>query len=152
MMLFREARTDDIDALAPHMRAIDALECKLVGGHEPREALENALDVSSRAKAWEVGGVVQCLYGCAPVSFLSDEASIWLLGRDSIKEHARAFLKVSKGEVEDVSLGFERLFNVVHAHNRLSIRWLKWLGFAFGEGIEVQGHPFLPFELARGNA
>ena len=44
---------------------------------------------------------------------------------------------------------FPVLRNVVDARYAEAIRWLRWLGFRFGEpvNIGVAGLPFLPFQM-----
>lgn len=147
--LFRSPHADDVRDLAANMRAIDQLECAVAHGHSPLEALESSIDHSAWTKVCEVDGDVQCLFGVGAFSLLSDDGTPWFLGRAGVERHARQFVLHSKRYVEEMHADYERLANIVHADNALSIRWLKWLGFQFDEGVCVRGHTFLPFHRER---
>lgn len=147
---FRAPTPKDVAQLARTMRPIDALECRCVGGHEPEEALEEAVSASLWCYAAEVAGDVACMFGVAPGSLLDDEAAPWLLSADGIERHGRQVLAHARPFIERMRGDYERLYNVVHADNRAAIRFLRWGGFSFlDDALCYGGEPFWGFEMRR---
>lgn len=89
------------------------------------------------------------MFGVVPVSAITGDGLVWLIGTDDIEAHTRAFLMASRAEVALLLEAYSRLFNLIDADNTVSIRWLKWLGFSFFPAIPLNGWPFLPFEVKR---
>lgn len=146
---FRPPTESDLDYLAANMREMDRLECRIVGGHAPREALMDGVASSVWSLVAEVEGRVVCVFGVAPSDLLGDEAAPWMLCADGIEHNARAMLACSGRFLGEMRGQFETLANVVHADNRSAIRYLKWCGFKFGEPFQIEGEAFLPFEMKR---
>lgn len=148
-VVFRPPTPSDLDALAREMRAIDRKECELVAGLPPREALEECVSGAANATVAEVDGRVVCVFGYSEASFLGGDGYPWMLCGEGIERHARTLLTCAPRFVGEMQAQCERLSNVVHAHNRAAIRFLKWCGFSFGESLTVKGEPFLHFEWRR---
>lgn len=142
---FRHPTASDLAMLAQTMRGVDVLECHVVGGHMPLEALEEGVAGSLWAYVAEVEGEVVCAFGVASEGLLSEEGAPWMLCAEGIERHARAVLLHAGRYVARMQETFERLHNVVHADNRSAIRFLKWCGFKMGERFEMSGEPFLGF-------
>lgn len=151
-VIFRPPTPSDLDALAASMRAMDRKECAIISGLSPREALEEGVANSPNATVAEIDGQVVCAFGCADASFLGGDGYPWLLCAEGIERHARTMLTCAPRFVGEMRGERERLSNVVHADNRSAIRFLRWLGFMFGEVFHVKGEPFLPFEWTRAEA
>lgn len=147
MIIFRPPTQADIAHVAAHMRPMDALECEIVGGKAPKEALEESVACSEWAFAADIEGEVICIFGISRESLLSDEGAPWMLGTEGVERNARIVLRCSVSFRDRMKAEFEHLSNIVHAHNRTAIRYLKWCGFEFGEEIIVKGEPFLPFSM-----
>lgn len=147
MIVIRPPTERDIVTLAANMREIDALECRVVGEHEPIDALREGVRESSWSYAVEVDGELICIFGLAPFSLLSDEASPWLLCAEGIERHARTVVTYANLYKPRMLAEFSFLANVVHASNRSAIRFLRWCGFSFGDQIEIGGEPFLKFTM-----
>lgn len=148
-MKFRPPTEADMDALAANMREIDQDECRLVGGMEPREALGESVGHALWAYAAEIDGEVVCIFGLSQDGLLAEEAYPWMLAANGIERHARTLLRLTPIYLARMQGEAERLYNIVHAHNRRAIRYLTWCGFTFGEGFDVRGAPFLPFEMKK---
>lgn len=146
---FRPPTESDLDALAANMRAIDVKECEIISGLSPREALAEGVAGSPSVTVAEVDGRVVCAFGVAEASFLGGDGYPWLLCAEGIERHARIMLTCAPRFVGEMQGACERLSNVVHADNRSAIRFLRWLGFSFGEMFHVKGEPFLPFHWER---
>jgi hypothetical protein len=135
----------DLDLLAEDMRPMDALECRLVAGLSPRDALSQCCERSARSTVAEIGGRIVCAFGVSE-AFLIDEGYPWLLCANGIERYARAMLSHAPVFVEGMRSDYQRLSNVVHAHNKSAIRFLRWLGFVFTDEMTVKGEPFMAFE------
>lgn len=145
MIIFRPPTEADIAHVAEHMREMDKRECRVLGDSEPLEALRHGVEISLWSYAAEVDGRTIAIFGVSGQGLVSEDGSPWLLSIDGIERYARAVLIGSKIYRARMREDFETLSNYVHAHNRNSIRYLKWCGFEFGEEIMVEGEPFLPF-------
>ena len=145
----RAPTPDDIEAVAADMRPIDRLEAKLVGGLEPKAALEASVNRSQWAYAAIADGQPQCIFGVSTLtdSLLGDDGAPWMLGANSLCRHARALLIVSRPQIVRMRSEYQRLLTIVHADNHQAIRWLKWLGFSMGEVFQFKAAPFRKFEM-----
>ena len=68
----------------------------------------------------------------------------WLLGTDLVDRHAVPFLRNCRGALDEMQRGFLLLRNLIDSRNRLSIRWLIWLGFTLEPPVP-HGPDRLPF-------
>lgn len=138
-------------AVAGRLRAADRDEAWALGRHSPVEAVVRSCAVSAEAWAFLADGVPLAVFGVAPCPGHPGVASPWLLGADGVERHARPFLALGRPFVARWLLEHGRLYNVVDARNRRSIRWLRRLGFAFHPAVPVGPDriPFLPFEMRR---
>lgn len=147
MIIVRPPTQSDIKAVAANMRPMDALECRVVGGCEPLEALREGVAESIWSYAVEVDDTVICVFGIASDGLMGENGCPWLLAVNGFERHARTILTISKSHLIRMREEFETLANWVHAHNRNAIRYLKFLGFEFGEETIINGEPFLPFSM-----
>lgn len=132
------AAPEHIMAIAVAMRDEDRREVWASHRHTPGEALQRALIRSELAWTCFVRGVPAFMWGVARKgSLISETGAPWLLGTNAILDVRREFLKQSRAYVERMQERFSRLENHVHAGNRLSIRWLKWCGFALDDIPEL---------------
>ena len=145
----RPARPEDMDLLAPNLREIDCREVWALSRLGPREALGRSLECS--VKAWTAltqGRIIQ-MWGVSRLGGLMGfVGSPWLLASDILErpEVAREFIRQSRPYARELEEGFDRLTNLVHAGNRLAIRWLEWLGFSLAPGeIKINGECFYLF-------
>jgi len=136
------------DAALLELRAADRAEVAALSGRDPREALAESVERSAMAWAGLADGRLVCLFGVVPASLAGVTGVPWLLGSDDVCAYSRAFLRRNRAYVSAMLGEFPVLRNVVDARNEVSIRWLRWLGFTFGEAcpLGVAGLPFIPFE------
>ena len=130
--------------IAANMREADRAEVWAAGHRTPREALKRAMDLSAEAWLGYADNVPAVAWGVAPASLLGETGVPWLLGTEAIERHPLAFLRRCAGALDDLQRGFLVLRNLVDARNRLSIRWLGWLGFTIEPPIP-HGPDRLPF-------
>lgn len=126
----RLARISDLADLAPRLRAADVEEIRAIANLEPYAALRASFMWSVPSWTGIVGGELVCMFGVTPHWPLArGVGQPWLLGSDAIERHAVAFLRCSRPCLRDMLKAFRRLENFIDARNRVSIRWLEWLGF-----------------------
>jgi hypothetical protein len=142
----------DADALllADRLRPMDRLEQRCMEpDRTPRESLLNLAQRSRRARAAYVGGELVCAYGVLPRSQLSSVGNPWFLATDTVDTSRAVRRQMARRSMDQacwVAEGFNTLWNVIHADNRVAIRWLKHLGFSFpGQTITLGGETFRLF-------
>lgn len=108
--------------------------------------------LSCSAQCWTglIDGEPVCMYGVAPVGFVVPEhGRPWMVGSKGLDRHATKFLRQCKPQVEAMLDAFPVLTNYVAVANVRAVAWLTWLGFTFGDTIDICGVPFIRFELRR---
>lgn len=139
--------------MAQTMRPMDLLEYRAMSnGACVATGLELVWKTSELSKAAYLDGALLCCWGRYRQTILSDECNPWMVATPLIEttKAKRLFLKKSKAITRDLVGDYSRAWNMVFAENRLTIRWLKWVGFEFvGDPVMVGGYQFLPFEFRR---
>lgn len=129
----------DIEYVAAHMRQLDAEEIRLAGNHEPLECLADGVNHSTYCRVIEIDGRPAAILGLVPTNVLGRSGIVWLLGTDDIEHHAKIFCALCRKELDAMMERADRVENFVWRENKVSIRWLKWLGFEFKEREIVWG-------------
>ena len=137
----------DMDAvdLYEDLREEDMLEILGLMSH-PRDAVY--MSYATSTKCYSVKDEMNnlyCSFGVAPIKG-TNIGSAWLLGTRRLPNIKKFFLKHSAEKVEDLLDGFDYLTNFVMRTNKLSIRWLEWLGAEFND---CQYENYLSFILER---
>ena len=137
----------DMDAvdLYEDLREEDMLE--ILGlMHHPRDAVYMSYATSSKCySVRDEWNNLYCSFGVAPING-TNIGSAWLLGTRRLPQIKKFFLQNSKEKVADLLDGFDYLTNFVMRTNKLSIRWLEWLGAEFND---CQYENYLSFILER---
>ncbi len=135
----RLCEAGDVEYVAANMRAIDAEEIRLAGNHDPWECLTDGVNHSTYCRTIEIDGRPAAILGLVPTNILGRSGIVWLLGTDAIERHAKAFCHLCRQELAEMMSRADRLENFVWVENKISIRWLKWLGFEFEDKEIVWG-------------
>lgn len=53
----------------------------------------------------------------------------WMLASPLLTKIRKQFLRESKAFLDEMSCGYDKLWNVAWSKNTEHLRWLKWLGF-----------------------
>lgn len=138
------ARPSHIGTIANRMRAIDVEECA-VFDMTPKEALRNGIQTAALAWTVKINGRPEAMFGATTISLLGSSARVWLLMTDEAAKQRRALVRLGKIYTRAMHLHYDRLENLVHAHNDKSIRWLARLGYAIGSVDVINGQPMRPF-------
>jgi len=139
---------DHIAPIAEHMREADRQEVWAASRSTPQEALDYSLKKSSFAYTGIVDDVPVVMFGVGDINVLGGMGAPWLLGTDAVAHHARLFLRQSLLWRDAIRARYCRLSNFVDSRNRVSIRWLKWLGFELKEPVIMNGVVFYLFEMS----
>jgi len=98
----------------------------------------------------EIDGVPCAMLGLVVQSLLTGAGSPWLLATNHALKYKREFLVQSPPVINEMLSICPRLWNYVHADNKVSIRWLKWLGFTIDDPQKLSsGEYFHRFHLER---
>lgn len=144
-LIFRAPRLGDAETIAEDIRPMDALECRCLG-QAPLDALRVGMSGSTEPVVVEGSHGPIVAFGIIPISVMDRQGLPWLLGTTETPRHARALLGLSRPRLDAMAEGWRVLENIVHAENRQSIRWLRFLGFAVEpELLHVGGQPFRRF-------
>jgi len=85
------------------------------------------------------------------LNILAGVGAPWLLGTDAVERNYVAFLRGSVEWRDQLLRDYSTLRNFVDERNRVSIRWLRWLGFTISDPIILQGNAFRLFEMRSDN-
>ena len=149
---YRPSEWQDCRELAPYLREQDKKEILASNGLEPLRALQQAFKVSSECNTiiHEDGSNVG-MFGLAGNDVFG---SPWLVGSDKLLETKRVMLPVSAKWVEEMNDLHPLMLNYVHAENKVSMKWLKSLGFQFINLVKEYGvgkQPFYQFVRIKEN-
>ena len=99
-------------------------------GLDPNEYVVRGLQASVCAFAGLIDGRCFCLFGIRPDSLTATSGSPWLMTSVDIARSKIAFAKASRQYIPAVRIRFTSLHGWVYERNTVSIKWLKWLGYA----------------------
>lgn len=129
MVRFGPPTEEAIQFIADNMRKADVIEVWAAGRHTPIEALELSMKRSKKSVIVYDDDIPLTALGLVLRDFLSSVGVPWLLSAEQALKHKRKFLELSPPVIQEMLDICPKLVNYVHAENKLSIRWLQWLGF-----------------------
>ncbi len=141
----RPARIADVFPLYREMRVADMLE--IIGlNHHPWEALNQSFKESAKVFTLETKekDVIAMFGVCA--THVPTIGCVWLLGTERMRTIKSTFVRNSKEWVDELMGNYRCVINVVSTSNKLSMRWLKWLGAEF---LREQPKGYLEFMLPK---
>lgn len=120
-----------VEFIAAAMREADRDEILKLNGVTPREGLDISLAQPGRHWTGLIHGAPVVIFGAVPVTTVGGAAVIWLLGTNAVTHYPRIFARFSRKVVAELLDEYDVLLNIVHADNRVALRWLQWLGATF---------------------
>lgn len=123
-----------MEHIAAQMRQGDRDEILKLNGVTPREGLDVSLAQPGHHWTGLIDGEPVVIFGVVPVTVSGGAAVIWLLGTAAVADNPRTFLRFSRKVVAELLDHYDVLLNIVHADNRVALRWLHWLGATFKRG------------------
>lgn len=143
------ARLTHCGPISSRMREADRVECAALG-RTPKEAVRLGLVSSIDPVAVLADGQPAAVFGVMPVSMISGEGVVWLLGTERFYDCRRAMLRIGPQIIAGMMRDFRSVSNIVSTDNVRAIRFLRWLGFSVSSEVEThRGVAFHPFSLSR---
>lgn len=139
-----DAKPEHIKRVSSLMRQADIDEIWAAGRKKPENSLRLSLMLSKYAKTIMIDDKPIGMFGVTPLSVITGNGVPWLLGTSELENISIQFLKNCKKYVGEMCQNFYYLENYVDARNKVSIQWLKWLGFVILEPVPY-GEFDLPF-------
>jgi len=140
-----------IYVLADDMRQADVDEIWASNHHTPIEALLKGWMLSERSVVVTVNDEPCVMIGLVIRDILSGSGVPWLLGTENALKYKRHFIKQVPAVINEMLNISPKLFNYVHVENKISINWLKRIGFTFDEPAPYgyENEMFYRFHLER---
>ena len=131
---FVRVEPEHVSFIAEFMRPADVAEVMASHGVTPMQALTEGVKVSTWVSTVIADGVPVAIVGLVKGStVISGVGRPWMLGTTDLFRIGKSLTKYSKLGLADMLEKCSLLENYVHADNKVSIRWLKVLGFKFDE-------------------
>jgi len=147
--IVRKPTQEDVEYMIEHVRSEDVAEINALDGSTIRSSLEETPDLLNNSQVWEVNGKPVALFGVTPMRGPMKVGVIWLIATDELHKYTTKFARYCKEVLIKIIKGYGYVFNYIHAENKVSIEWLKWLGFKIQDGIPLghEGAIFHKFEM-----
>lgn len=114
------------------------------------ECILKAFEVAAEADAFYVDDDLVAIAGVTVPSILGGSAFPWLLPHvEHVNKWRYQFLSASKLWINEVLRKYPVLENFGTVDNKKAIQWLKWVGFKMGPVININGHDYVSYRLAR---
>lgn len=146
----RDARHEDVLAIAHNMRKCDIDEIWASAHIEPLHALSQGMKFSKVCKVATVNDVPIAMFGV--VEAHEDGCGcVWMLGTDGIAQNKSWVGKMSRIVIDEFLKEFSYMFNFVDARNKTSVEWLKRCGATVfdPQPYGLDGKDFHFFEFRR---
>lgn len=133
---FRYPTEQDILWITEHLTEADRVEL-FAGGHKSVEKVIR--DAVRKSKACIVAVYEDkplTIYGLYKSSVLGNGGIPWMLTTHQSKQYRREYMVYTRLVIDEMLEECDVLSNYVHAKNRISIKWLKALGFTIDEPEE----------------
>jgi hypothetical protein len=143
MITLHSPTLEDCRHLMSNLRSRDRDEVLALGSGIDGDRLWQACREAHEAHSVYEGDDLVCIFGVQP------EGIVWLLGTAHLDRRLLKLCKLAPAFIARWSQRFPKLFNMTDKRNTRIILWLRWLGFQFGESVDVNGHTFLLFSKVR---
>lgn len=130
---FNMTTDDDIKFVADNMRDFDVAEVLAAGSESVHQSLVDSVELSKTAVAVSHDGVTILIFGLVKPSLISKSGVIWMLGANQSLNYKRELMVYTRRVIKEMLNECDELYNYVHDENKVSIKWLKALGFTMGE-------------------
>lgn len=143
----RPITAEDVEAIAPRLRAADALEIQRSIGEPALAVLQRSVEASNgRAGVVLFDGQLACAYGIVQHDTLGTAAVPWLLTTDVVEKHKTAFFRIAKFVVDKWAEEYPVLVQLVDDEYEGAKAFLRSLGFQLQTLVKhgPSGAPFRP--------
>lgn len=141
-------------AIAENIRDADRQELWASSRSDPLDAMLKGMERTASSFVAIYDGQVAAMFGASPYSIMGDKGAAWMIGSKVLEQPGaqKDLLRLSVPVLDYMLDQFPALlYNFVDQRNDKAIRWLRWLGFQFGEAMPygVDKLPFLPFWIVK---
>jgi hypothetical protein len=151
-ILIREATFEDAFDIGKRLRPHDFGVVSAYG--DPVSVVEvSRVKSLPRSYVLEVDGQAEAMFGCE-VHELTDMTygSIWCVATPQLDSESRWLRRNSKAVVDAITRGCDVSGNVVDSTETAAhVRWLRWLGYEFGEALATGKLEFAKIHDATGS-
>lgn len=150
MLHVKPATVADGKLLFQNLRHEDYREVEAASG-DVQQAITKSIELSSNPQAFWYDAQLLCIWGVVPVSWLKREGCPWMLATTFLLDHKFQFLRRSVREKRRILNEYDLLRQCVDSRNKVTIDWLKWLGFTIypAQPLGRNGELFHPFEYQK---
>ena len=136
-LIFRKVEPGDIEFVAENMRQADADEVMAANNDTPLSALLLSVEKSHESvTVTDTEGTPLVIFGIRHKTLLTDDSAIiWMLGCDEALKHSKSFMVYTPKVLEIWLKQYKMLENYVHVGNKVSVAWLKRLGFTLEDPV-----------------
>jgi hypothetical protein len=144
-----QAELEHVPAVAFNIRPDDARELMVAYDSDPYSIILQSFSISEKCWTAIVDGEPIAIFGVVMKG--AGQGRPWMVGTTALDRHRLKFTKGCQAVIDEMLSVFPVLENVVDTRNKRNIRWLRWLGFEFGEIIFVglQSLPFITFRMEK---
>lgn len=148
---FTPPTQEAINHIAAHMRQADVVEVWASSHHTPLQSLMKGQELSDLSTIITVDDTPVVMLGLVKRDILSGSGVVWMLATDDLVRHRVALSRTTEGVIDEMLHVCPRLCNMVHDKNKVSIAWLKRLGFTLDDPVPhgPEGEMFHRFHLER---
>ena len=136
---FRVPTYKAVRFIADNMRDSDVAEVWASGRYTPLSALDISVSGSDKVVVVYHDDTPLAVLGLVVRDLLAGVGTPWLLSAKHALGHKRQFLKLAPSIIEEMLDICPKLVNHVYIENKLTIRWLRWLGFTIDDAVPIQG-------------
>ena len=150
MLTIRDALVSDAEVIGKKLRECDNDEIEALFKRPPVEIVKMSIEDSKSGYGFVKLAFMSddpvMIFGVAPLDDPYGDTGVpWAMATDALQEHSEVFMKLAPKWIEHMLNCYPHLINVVDARNRVSIRWLKKMGFTFNTLHESYGEACIPF-------
>lgn len=132
-----DTTVEHLEELASQLRYKDLQEIKACSEMGVLETLVTVFNRSDEVRTVFLNGDIIGVYSLTLT--LETDCSFWFLGTDSINKCSLSFLKESRKMLKELLNKYRCVFSLVYSENKISIKWLEWLGFSVSKEVELLG-------------
>lgn len=125
-IVVRSAKMSDVDGMKNRLRESDIKEIWASHHYTPEQALKKCVDTVFAATI-ENGRPIG-LFGINATELLGKKATVFMLATNDLEKIEMRFLRNCRQFIDYMLEYYPYLENWVHANNKKSIAWLKFLG------------------------
>lgn len=101
----------------------------------PEEAVGLSIEKSIEAYTVLIDEKPEIAFGINPISLVGNEAVIWMLSSDKIRDIGVRFARHSRSYIDNFLKRYSNLFNYCSVENKITLKWLFLCGARFENPI-----------------